>query len=128
MTYKILVPFLLQYFLVYPLFASQSYNEAKNKLTLVMDHSKSLNTSDTCSALQEISKKYEKVLFEKSCTTDSALDFSLCQQNSDSLTGVETRNLQKIISEIQSISDKACKNNTSTFLSKKIAEISLNFN
>lgn len=122
MFYKLLGFFLLSNFFLNTTFAASFYQEARSQISSISKHTNSLDTQDTCKALSDISKKFEKGLFEYSCPTESELEFQSCQQKHDFLTGLETRNLQHVLNEFQSITNDQCQLQEPSALAIKIKE------
>lgn len=93
-------------------FASEVNESLQKQLLSIKNMSSNVEHSVTCQKLVEISNKVEKELFEKSCPTDSELDFSICQQATDTVALTEEKQLKKILSEVKSINTETCIDTT----------------
>lgn len=89
-------------------FASEGNENLKEQLLSIKSMASNQEHSVTCQKLVEISNKVEKALFEKSCPTDSELDFSICQQVTDTDSLSETKKLHKLLSEVKSLNSETC--------------------
>ncbi len=83
---------------------SSTQSKLKN---IISDFSHS-KPQETCLTLVRLRKDLEMELFKKSCPTDSEIAFSFCQQRTDALSPDETRKLQNLLAEIDSLNDVHC--------------------
>lgn len=89
-------------------FASNINDNFQNQVAFIKSAMVKNPSSVTCQKLTEISNQVERKISEKSCPTSSDIDFSLCQQQSDSLSITETQKLKTLLSEVKTIRSENC--------------------
>lgn len=126
MRLKIVTVLLLQVGILTPALAIPYIETIQEKLQMIKAHSLSQPTRETCSSIVEISTKLKNDLFEKSCTTDSDIGFSFCQQKTNAFNSTEMHSIQNAFDELQTLSSTSCKDKSPSFLSQRIDEVSKN--
>ncbi len=122
----IVTALLLQVGFLTPALAVPYVETIQEKLQMIKAHSLSQPTRETCSSIVEISTKLKNDLFEKSCTTDSDIGFSFCQQTTNAFNSTEMHSIQNAFDELQALSNTSCKDKSPSFLSQRIDEVSKN--
>lgn len=126
MRLKIVTSLLLQVGILTPALATPYVETIHEKLQMIKAHSLSQPTSETCTSIVEISNKLKKDLFEKSCTTDSDIGFTFCQQTTNAFNSTEMHSVQSALEGLQALNDTSCKDKSPSFLAKQIDAISKN--
>lgn len=126
MRLKIISSLFLQFCMVTPVLAVPYTIALHGKLEMIKAHSQSQPTRETCDALVEISNKLLKDMSEKSCTTDSEIAYTFCQQTTNAFNSTEMNLIQNTFNDLKVLSENDCKDKSSSFLSQRIDEISKN--
>lgn len=104
-------------------FASNDLKDSINSIKLITSHSETLPVMETCSAINDLSDKIQKVLINNSCPSDSEVDYNSCQQSSFSLRTTESHNLQKILDELEKIKEPHCQKLQKSELHAKLSSL-----
>lgn len=124
MSLKVISPLLLILSMASSLgFASTDIRDSIDSIKLITSHSETLPVKETCSAINDLADKIQKILINNSCPSDSEVDYSSCQQSTFSLRAPESRDLQKILDGLVQINEPQCQKLQKSELHAKLSSL-----